>query len=308
MGTPVTVMTDFPPVISCEPVQNQDALEIEETIGNRFPTGLDYGTRFFNVPIEFAPRPASFGRILSGFLGLPATTGSGPYTHLFDPVAVAAADDGPEPHTIAVSRKDPNPAIVDFFGDCIGDQLELTMAANDYMRATATYIGKALDDEQSAPAVTIDATPRFKFSQILVYINLAGAGEAAVVCRDAKVTYSNSIDTDEAVLGSRELYALPFGNANCEVTFSVRESLAAYYREAMKADPTQSKIRLVATGASPYVFEVDLYEVEFTEAPAPVSGADVLKAVEVTARARYSTSLTKFVDFKLINSTASYAA
>jgi hypothetical protein len=52
-----------------------------------FPTGLDYGVRWWEVPLAGAARRNSLPRFLSMFLGLPTSTvlGSGVSQHVFDP-------------------------------------------------------------------------------------------------------------------------------------------------------------------------------------------------------------------------------
>ena len=44
LGTKQTTMEFFVPVESAEISNNVETLEAEETIGTRFPTGVDYGS------------------------------------------------------------------------------------------------------------------------------------------------------------------------------------------------------------------------------------------------------------------------
>jgi hypothetical protein len=181
-----------------------------------------------------------------------------------DTVAGAGADAGafdahvrpdargkiPEWHSIYVVRNDPNPAIVDLFWDARGNELTLSCAPNDYLKMDANWIALDLDDTQSAPVPTTDVTQRRKFTQVVAEVSLDGGTTwTAIPCAAASVTYQNNLDTDEAILGSRKLYALPFGNADCEVRFSPRQALATHYRRAMLADPVSVAVRMTATGA-----------------------------------------------------------
>jgi hypothetical protein len=204
MGTKETVPEYFPPVESAEVNDNREELTIEETIGNRFPTGLDYGTRFFEVTLAGAPRSASVPRTLSGFLGQPTSSGAGPYTHLFDPAAAAKT---PEPHSMFVLRRDPNPSIVDLFWDGKGNQLEFSCAANEYVRFNESWIFLDLDDTQVEPAITIDAGARRKFTEVTAQISVNGAGATTIVLASFSFTYNNNLDTDEAVLLAQALRA-----------------------------------------------------------------------------------------------------
>jgi hypothetical protein len=315
MGTKVTSMEYYVPVESSDATQNRDTLEIEETVGDRFPTGLDYGTRYFEPNMSGAPRMASVPRILSGFLGLPdSVPGSGATAgtnvHTFDPTASGKV---PEPHSIFVVRNDPSPAIVDLFWDARGNELEFSVQPNDFLRMNAGWIALDLDDSQSAPTPTTDLTHRRKFSECVVQVSSDnGSTWSSYVTAAFGITYSNNLDTDEAILGSRKLYALPYGNANCEVWFSPRTALATEYRRALTADPTATAIRMTATGpviGSTAVTEkviVTVAAAEVTDAPAAVSGADVLKMIEVTARAKKNETTGKFVTVAITNAVATY--
>lgn len=313
-GTKTTVMEHYPPEVSMDITDNRQALTIEETIGSRFPTGLDYGTRYFDLAINGAFRPASGPRMKSGFLGAPDTVAgtagdTGSFVHTFDPTLAGKT---PVPHSLFGVRKDPSPAIVDLFWDALGNTFDETYAPNAYVLGTYNWIALDLDDTQSAPSPSRDTSARWKFSQVAVFVNLAGAGEVAVKCASASVSYNNNLDTDEAILGSRKLYALPVGNADCEIKFSPREALNTYYREALKADPTTSSLRIVATGPAIagttkfFTVETDVSAFEITDAPASISGADVLKMVEVTGRAKLDDVTGKFVKQIYTNATASY--
>jgi hypothetical protein len=314
MGTKVTSMEYWVPVESSDVNDNATQLTIQETIGNRFATALDYGTRFFEIPMSGAPRASSFPRVLSGFLGNPATTGGGPYVHTFDPTAAGKI---PEPHSIFAIRNDPKaqgqPAIVDLFWDARGNELQVNIAANDYVKMDANWIALDLDDTQAAPVASYDSSNRFKFSQVAVEWTLDGTftDQDPILAASAGVTYQNNLDTDEAVLGSRKLYALPYGNADAEVRFSARSEMETFYRYALDADPTDIGFRLTATGTTPDVLVITVPACQEVSAPAPVSGADVLKAIDVTARVHLATSgpdSGKFFTVAVTNGVSSYTA
>jgi hypothetical protein len=304
------------PVETSSVNDNNQELTIQETIGNRFATGLDYGTRFFEVPMSGAPRASSFPRVLSGFLGNPDTTGGGPYVHTFDPTLAGKV---PEPHSIFAVRNDPvaagQPAIVDLFWDARGNELQVNIAANDYVKMDANWIALDLDDTQAAPVASYDTSKRFKFSQVVVEYSVAGGTPTwlPITAASAGFTYQNNLDTDEAVLGSRKLYALPYGNADAEVRFSARSNMNTFYRYALDADPSDIAFRMTATGTSPDVLTFTIAACQEISAPAPISGADVLKAVDVTARvhlADYGSGALdgKFFTAAVTNSVASYTA
>src|SRR5262249_8069057 len=137
VGTAVTTMEYFVPVESANVTVNRETLEIQETTGTRFPIGIDYGTRYFEIPLAGAPRVNSLPRVLSGFMGQPASAIAGTlHKHTFDPQLTGKIA---EWHSIFAVRNDPSPAIVDLFYDARGNEIALNIAPNDYLRFDATY-------------------------------------------------------------------------------------------------------------------------------------------------------------------------
>jgi hypothetical protein len=320
----VATMEYFPTVESADENQNRETLSIEETVGNRFPTGIDYGTRFFEVPLALAPRMSSYPRLLSGFLGQPdsvaggtALSTAGSNVHTFDPTGGGTATKIAEWHTLLVERNDPSAPIIDSFYNARGNEFEMSVQPNDFLRSSMSWIALDVDGSGTAHGggtVGRDTSHRRKFSEVTIELDTTGSGTAwsTAVAAAWGMTYSNQLDTDEAVLGSRSLYALPMGNATCELRFSPRESLATHYRRALQTDPTTIALRMTATGpviGTSSVTEkivVTCWAIEVTDAPAAVSGADVLKMVEVTARAKQRDSDGAFITVAVTNGVTSY--
>lgn len=314
LGTKQTTMEFYPPVESAEVSHNREVIEQEETIGNRFPTGIDYGTEHFGVNFAGSGRAASLPRIISGFLGAPTTTTPDATNaptgrqHAFDP---AAAGKTPVPHSILVNRTDPSTAITDLLWDALGNELTLSVEPNGFIRYQASYLAIANDDARPEPTVTADFSKRFSFDQAKAYISVDGGAESEVKVANWSLNYSNNLDADLAVLGSRSLYSLVEGNATASVTFTPRESLSTHYRRALLADPASVKLRLTATGATiggtvAYKVEVICNKLEYLTAPANLSAGDRLNMVEISARAAYDNSASKFVTLDVVNETASY--
>lgn len=299
-GDKTTIMEYFVPVETANVATNRETLEIQETTGTRFPIGIDYGTRYFEVPLAGAPRIESLPRVLSGFLGQPATAAG---IHTFDPTLAGKIA---EWHSIFAVRNDPNPPIVDLFYDCRGNELQLNIAPNDYLRFDATFLGLHVDDAAVAPTPTTDMSARVKFSNANVSLSVDdGATWSPVVTAAWGITYNNNLDTDEAILGSRELYALPEGNADLEVRWSPREGMNDVYRQYLQQDPSQIAVRLQAAMGTGESLEVIVHSCEITDTSAPISGADVLKMVEVTARGRLNPA-GKFITINVGNGVALY--
>jgi hypothetical protein len=298
-----------PPVQSVDVQHNRETVTYEETTGTRFPAADEYGTEFWTLTAKGAARMASLPRLLSAFLGSPVSTATADATakkHDFDPVGKSLV-----PHSAFVVRKDPNPAIVDLFYGILGNKLTLSVNPNGFLEYEAELIAKYLDPAQAAPAAALDASPRIKFDQAVVYISVNGGAEAAVKCGAWQVAYDNAIDTDEAVLGSTQLYTIAEENAGCDVSFSPREQLSTYYRRALQATPDEIQLRLAVTGSIigtgiAYAMEWKVLSCRELDAPANISAADRLKMVQVSAKAHLDSTSGKFVTASVTNKQASY--
>lgn len=309
-GTKQTTMEYFVPVESADPNLNRETMEVEETVGHRFPTDIDYGTEFWEASMSGKARLSSLPRMLSGFMGAPTTSATAEATakqHLFNPVAASSI----VPHSILFNRSDPSTAITDLLWDAYGNSLSLGVAVNEFLNFEATYVGKSNDDARPEPTVTLDTSPRVNFDEVTAFISVNGAAEVAAPLSSFSLNYSNNFETDNFVLGARTLYALNEGNASADVSFTVKDTLSTHYRRALLADPANVKIRLLGTGALigtgiSYVFEVTVYRCHYLTAPAAISAAERLTGIEVSARAAYDTTASKFVDVRVINTVASY--
>lgn len=177
----------------------------------------------------------------------------------------------------------------------------------------AAFIALHLDDSQDAPVASYDTSKRFKFSEIVCSWTVDdGTTWVPITCRSAGFTYQNNLDTDEAVLGSRELFALPFGNADGEVRFSTRSAMVDFYRQALTVDPTDLGFKIVATGSvAGDSITIRAAAAQETSAPAPIDGANVLKAIDVVARVHLDDGAGpdagEFLTVIVGNSVASYA-
>lgn len=305
MGTPETVSEYYVPVETASPDTTRETLEMEETIGTRFPTGIEYGTRYFTIPMAGAPRPASLPRILSGFIEQPSTTGAGPYVH-----TQTATTGEPEPHTIFVARNDPDPAIADTFSDALGNELALDVAPNDFLRMDASWIALHVEELTPVPTPTSDLTKRWKFSECCVEISDDnGATWDPKQSAAWGITYRNNLDTDNAILCSNDLFSLPLGNADIDVRWSPVEDLNVNYRRYLAESPETLGIRLTATSPTATLV-VTVFAFEIIDAPAPVDASEVLKMIEVTGRGKVcetGANAGKFVSFVTTNAVATYA-
>ena len=289
----------YVPVSKAEVGVNQENVSYDETTGTRYPQGQDYGVRYFEPSLEGAVRVASFGRLLSAYFGAPSTSGTDPYEHVFTP------DGSPLWHSLLLHREDAG--VTDRIEDVLGNELELSCEPNGYLVYKASLLGLVLADpapsEPSSP--TLDTSSRVRFDEVVAYLNVDGAGEAAIKVGGFSLTFSNGIETDgQEILGQRDLYSLDPGNAGLELTFSPRESLSSHYRRALLDAPEDCALRLVATAGSD-ILEVSIPRVQYLTAPADIDASERTRTLEVAAAAAISSS-GDFVTVTLTNSTASY--
>lgn len=313
LGTANPTPSYFIPVESADTGTNIEEMTREETLGHSFPTDPDRGVQFFEPSLSGACRSASLPRLLSLFLGDPLTTtpdatgAPSAHNHNFNPVARPI----PRAHSILLNRTDPNPAITDLLWDAIGNSLTLSLTPNDWMAFEAGLVAAKIDDTLSEPSVTADLTRRFAFYETKAYLTIGAGVEAEIAVSDVSLTYNLNVDTDQAVLGSRQLYKLQAGNVDCEVSFTPKSDLKLYYRRALALEPQNVKLRIEALGpviggairhkvtiAIPRLFEI--------EAPADIAAGETLTDVEVTARAAYDSATSKFVEVDVVNVVASY--
>lgn len=317
-GTAVDTMEYFPPVESVDVSHNSETIEVDETMGNRFPNRIEKGTRYGELQISAAVRATSFPRLLSGLIGEPTTTQpngtTAPtvYEHVFDP---AGSKDTPVPLSLLVDRADPSPGITDLFYDALINELQLSLEPNGLLMAEATAVAMNVDEGVTPPTPTTDTSKRFPFHTATVYLTVDVDAntptEVAIPVSNWSITYSNNIPTDAFVLGQRTLYSLDLDNATCEVSFTPRTDLEAHHRRALATYPTGNRLRLVAEGpvidgGFAYTVEVDVALFEYTEAPANVNAGERLNTIEVSGRAAFDPDTTKFVTFSVINTITGY--
>jgi hypothetical protein len=311
LATEQTVMEYFPPVTDVTVTPQEQTMTIEETTGTEFPTGLEYGTNFYVVDAKGACRYSSLPRIISAHMGPPVTTSPdnvGAPTarkHAFD------AANAPVPHSLLVSRVDPNPTIVDLIYGCLGNTLTLIVDPNGFMQFESSLIGMSNDQVQPAPTVTLDASKRVKFYDAKAYFTVNGGAENEFKCAGFNLAYNTNIDTDEAILGTQSLYTIQNQNKDAEVGFTVRDLLSAHYRRRLSSVPDSVKIRLTANGiiigaTTAFQVEVIIYACEYIDAPAAVSAQNRLKSIPVKARAKLDPVSGKFITVSVINTVTAY--
>jgi hypothetical protein len=240
------------------------------------------------------------------------TGGASPNTTVTPTTAGVFPKGVPVPHSILLNRADPAPNITDLVFDALGNEFTLACETNGFVMLNGTLIALDNDDTQPAPSPTSDFSPRWTFDQVTLVMSVGGAASVPCVLRNFSFNYNNNLDTDQAVLGQRKLYTVAPENRDAQISFSTRDAnLLSHYRRALKDDPDSVKLTFTIRGpliGGGFFQDIVLttYVAEYTEAPAPLSAGDRLKAIDVVARCRYDDVAGKFVTLAVNNTVAGY--
>lgn len=319
IDTAATTGIFSPPVSSAGPGQSREALEIDETAGNRFPASAEYGGRIFEGDIEGAARPNSFPFFLSMALGAPTTTEvlapvggvPGVYKHVWKP---AGLNKVPLPATLWVARQDPKPnPILDQFVGAKANTLAMNVEANGYLLFTAGLAIKRIIENPVVPSVPRDSTRKWSFVSVGAKMAVGNtafrnidANLAPVPLTSYSFTYGNNLVTDLYQLGSDEVVDIPEGNVDPAVTFTAAKDMDVHYRRALKKTPEQVRLVLNAvgptiTGTHKYEMGVDLKALEYSAAPAGIDASSTLRGIEVTARPVLDDTVNDIMEVYVIN-------
>jgi len=294
-----------------------DLMAIDSTVGYSYPQPLEAGTQTYKVTLNVLPRAASLPRLLSAYLGAPTTTtvDVSAKQHAFDPVAAA----GVAPYLSAlVSRVDPVTDINDLLYDLRGSKFTISTKSGEMVKASFDFLGANNDNTQSTPTPTLDATERFKWHQMKLYANIAGAGEAEIKVNSMEFNYDTLIEDDHYILGSQSLASIPIGTAQAAgLKFTLTEedasSFSSWYRRALLSSSRPSIVYRIAclgslVGATTQQagFEIKMWNSEVLTAPADIDAKTRMRQIEITNRADYDKTNAKFVTINAWNTVATY--
>lgn len=283
---------------------------------------LSSGTFLFEVTTAgttAASPPAGLASSTPG--GAPVTDGTAALTniglaatypainkHLWAPVAVGKR---PMPASVWTVNADPTPSIVDKYVGTKGNELTMEVEANGYFMFTAGLAAAILDDTQTAPTASRDASAKMAFHRITAQISVAGAALSSIALQNFSLSFNNNLVTDLFVLGSKEVDDIPDGNIESEVTFTPTQNISQHYRRALKDIPEDVRLVLRAQGdlitgfgTRSYEVVVDLKRLQYTEAPVEIDASETLRGVEITARPVLDETTGAMLEVYVINTNA----
>jgi hypothetical protein len=220
--------------------------------------------------------------------------------HLWNPVASGKA---PHPLTIWTVNNDPTlavppePAIVDKYIGSYVNELALEVETNGYLTFAASMVALLNDETASAPALTRDLSFKFGFAQVTSEVSVAGGSLGVMPLQNFSWNYNNNFETDIFRLGSREPHTFRAGSIEVGAEFRPVELIASHYRRALLKSPEFVHVKLLAVGETLFgtglsaikrELEINLYRLQYLEAPVDINADEPLTGVDVTARGAIS--------------------
>jgi len=236
-GTPAAFKMPVNPPIGIAADRN---MTTPETIrGIRSPAAPSHGNTDVRGPITIPIDQIAIGYWLRALLGVPATTGSDPFTHIYTvPTSIESMviDFG---FTDIVQYLKYNGVKLDGFGISIGGDGELT--------ATLDLIGAKM----TGSAVVYDAAPTeptfTRFNQFQATLNEGGASIAYVKTVDLNIR--NNLEPDSFVIGGGGIRGdLPEGFCTIEGTLTAFFQDLALLTKAI--DTTESSLEAIFTSGT----------------------------------------------------------
>ena len=221
-------------------------------VGNRYDTKPVTGLRDVSGSIAVPVDEEAFGFWLNALFGSLSTTGSGTYTHIFQP-GTAARSLSIENGYTDISKYYP------FTGVKV-NTMSLDFTPGNEVVASMECVGK---DELAAASSTIDATPATYVLEKYQVNNLTISKDSVAldVATSCSLSISNNLETDIYALnggGYREF--LPEGSFSIEGSFSMLfddTDGIAVYAAALAGTEVELTIALTGTGSNTLTFQMD---------------------------------------------------
>lgn len=306
-GTPVAATT-YIPLIS-ESWQAEVEQVKDEGLRGTFADGEEYqGVWTAGGDITFDVRPISFGHILRGVLGPPATAGvADPYTHTYTPRATNFHADCPlNPYTLELFR-DLGQSQQYAGGAFNSLRLEFG-AAQKLLRATLNGMSKGKPVNIAKTVPSLESAEPLKWRQAVVKLGDTIAGATTLAYLESfGMTINNGLEGVETSGAAANDSIGQIARANRRVidfqtTFALPDLVE--YNKFLAG--TARAWDITFTVSANISLQIKLPLCRYQAFPIPVGGPGRL-SVQVTGKAKYSATDTFDVQMILKNATASYA-
>jgi len=252
--------------------------------GNRNPTKPVRGNVTVNGGWVQALEFSSIGHVLKHAFGAPATTGAGPYDHVFK-----TGHDGATPSTslgdgFVAEHQYPDlttPAYLRFLGNKI-ESLGFSVAPEGVVEVEVSCMGKG--EDPAGTASPMDATPtEYDCTAIDHFVGTVKEGGVAIGnITQANFTIANNLEGQYVVGGQGEIGELPEGIVGVTGSITVLFRDLALYTKAKALTETELEFGWVVDASNSLVFNFPEVLLELT-VPEVSGPAGVLQTIPFQA-------------------------
>lgn len=256
------------------------------------------GLETFRGDVVFEGRPQLLGYFLQSCLGNPATSGTGPYTHVFTPRTDAFSDlCALQPYTLEIHRDLGAGNAFQFAGSIVNTLALEFGVGQKILKCTAGIIAKDLANIAKTTPSYADENP-FLWHQAA--ISVGGSGNQNL--ESLGLTINNNCEGIPLLNGTKKIAKIKrtgYRTLDFSATFDV-DDLAEYNRFK---NQTETAFVITLTSGTDEL-KLELNKVRYTAFPLNVSGPGRL-TVAVTGKAKYDAT-KKLVTVTLKNGKATY--
>lgn len=243
------------------------------------------------VPID----AQAFGYWLKGAFGGPATTGTGPYTHVFQ-------SGGWSLPSMAIEVQMPQVPRFAMYAGCVVDRINWTMQRAGLLTATVGLVAQGETVQPTSAAGTLTDIPLQRFSNFQGSLERDGVPLGSVI--SAEFTYANNLDRIEVICGDGKIDGADPAQATLTGRITMRLASTALIDQAISGAPCELEAAWVLPGGDSLTFTA--HAVHLSRPRVPLEGP---QGVQVTFdfQGAQGGPGSRLCTATLINGVASYA-
>lgn len=274
-------------------------LREDMVFGTRSTLPADPGrARFTGGFTDIPGRPQTVGEFLRAALGVPTTSGAGPFVHVFKAKTTKFSEVAAlPPYSATIKRR---ADLIDQFVGGQLSQLELRQPVDDALMLNADFLWKDVE-AGSDETVTLDAGERFRYKHLKV---LKG-GNPFPYLIDLTLTINNNLDPEETLNETDVISAVDFGDK-----LAVTLALTASFRDKSLIDEfragTADEWQLTWTTAGGAILDIAIPHLALDSAGAPIEGPGRI-TLSASGTAEYDSVAGHEIEITLTNEETSYA-
>lgn len=237
------------PTISSTMAKTQPLIRSQVLRGNRNQTMPTLDEIGVSGSIVIQPDVASIIYILKHLMGLPVTTGVGPYTHTFKVLSTIP------PYGLTIEKVYADIAQVIRYIGCKLNKLSFDVTSGGYLQATLDFLGI----DASVAVAALDAAPKLYAVQPfrLPRVTLSEGGSSMLTATRLSLSIENNITATKTLGNSGLAYDLPEGLIAISGSLEVLFENMTMYNKAINATPSSLVITFPAfTGGQSLQFTI----------------------------------------------------